>query len=105
MYARVTQLEIDVMRASVEEAAGRFAVEVLPGLRTRPGFGGVLVLATPEGLGTVVTLWEDAAGAAPDEDYEATLERYVTLFRAPPGRELYEVMLAELPRALRGAAT
>ena len=37
MFARVTQLEIDVMRTSVEEAAGRFDAEVLPELRRRPG--------------------------------------------------------------------
>lgn len=98
MFARVTQLEIDVMRTSVEDAAARFDAEVLPALRTRAGFGGAVVLATPEGLGTIITLWEHEADAAPDAAYEATLERYVTLFRAPPGRELYEVVLADLPR-------
>jgi hypothetical protein len=99
MFARVTQLEIDVMRTSVEDAAALFDAEVLPALRRRPGFQGVVVLATPGGLGTILTLWEREADAAPDEEYEATLERYVTLFRAPPGRELYEVVLADLPRA------
>jgi hypothetical protein len=103
MFARVTQLEIDVMRSTVEEATALFEGEVLPGLRARPGFRGAIVLATPMGLGTIVTLWEDEAAAAPDEEYEATLARYVTLFRAPPGRELYEVVLAELPRAAEGA--
>ena len=104
MFARVTQLEINVMRTSVEEAAGRFDAEVLPELRRRPGFRGAVVLATPAGLGTVITLWEREADAAPDERYEAVLARYVTLFRAPPGRELYEVLLADLPRAAEAAS-
>ncbi len=104
MFARVTQLEIDVMRTSVRDAAALFDAEVLPALRERAGFEGAVVLATAEGLGTIITLWEREADAAPDADYETTLARYVTLFRAPPGRELYEVLLADLPRAPRGAA-
>ena len=98
MFARVTQLEIDVMRTSVEDAVALFDAEVLPALRRRRGFRGAVVLATPEGLGTTITLWEHEDDAAHDEEYEATLARYVTLFRAPPGRELYEVVVADLPR-------
>jgi hypothetical protein len=104
MFARVTQLEIDVMRTSVEQAVGRFDAEVLPELRRRPGFRGAVVLATPAGFGTVITLWEGEEDAAPDERYEAVLARYVTLFRAPPGREVYEVLLADLPRAAEAAS-
>jgi hypothetical protein len=103
MFARVTQLEIDVMRTTVEDATARFDAEVLPGLRRRPGFRGAIVLASPMGFGTIVTLWENEADAAPDEEYEATLARYVTLFSSPPGRELYKVVLADLPRAPPGA--
>ena len=104
MFARVTQLEIDVLRTSVEEAAGRFDAEVLPELRRRPGFLGAMVLANPAGLGTVITFWEREEDAAPDERYDAVLARYVTLFRAPPGREVYEVLLADLPRAAEAAS-
>ena len=43
----VTQLEIDVMRTSVEEAAGRFDAEVLPELRRRPGFRGAVRARDP----------------------------------------------------------
>jgi len=99
MFARVTQVEIDVVRTSVADAVGRFEAEVLPALRGRPGFEGAMVLASPSGLGTVVTLWATERDAAPDGEYEATLARYVTLFRSPPGREVYEVALAQLPRA------
>jgi hypothetical protein len=103
VFARVTQLEIDVMRATVAEATALFEAEVLPALRRRAGFRGAVVLANPMGFGTIVTLWENETDAAPDEEYEATLARYVTLFRSPPGRELYEVVLADLPRAPEAA--
>jgi len=99
MFARVTQLEIDVMRTTVEDAVARFDAEVLPALRGRPGFRGAVVLAGATGLGTIITLWENEADAAPDQEYEATLARYMTLFRSPPGREVYRVVLADLPRS------
>jgi hypothetical protein len=103
MFARLTQLEIDVMRTSVAEATERFDAEVLPDLRRRRGFRGAVVLANPMGFGIVVTLWDREEDAAPDTEYEAALARYVTLFRSPPGRELYEVVVAELPRAPESA--
>jgi hypothetical protein len=98
MYSRVTLLEIDTMRATVEEAVRLFEEQVLPGLREHEGYDGVVVLATPEGKGMIVSLWEteEASAAAAGFATEA-LERFVTLFRSPPDRELYEVLLTELP--------
>jgi heme-degrading monooxygenase HmoA len=100
MYARVTQIEIDTLRAGVDDAVEIFRGEVLPHLREQPGFAGVIVLATPEGKGLLVGLWdtEEAAEAGSETGFYAeTLARYVTLFRSPPGRERYEVALAEAP--------
>jgi heme-degrading monooxygenase HmoA len=100
MYARVTLLEIDTMRATVPGAVALFEREVLPDLRAQEGYRGVLVLATPEGQAALVSLWdtEDQAEAgAPAGFYAETLQRYVTLFAAPPGRERYEVLVAETP--------
>lgn len=99
MFSRVTLVEIDTLRTDVDEAAELFAREVLPELRRQPGFDGALVLATAEGRGVIITLWEREEDAASPEPYGATLERYMTLFRAPPGRERYRVALAELPPA------
>jgi len=98
MYSRVTLLEIDTMRADVDEAVGLYRDQVMPRLRDEEGYEGVVVLATPEGKGMIVTFWEtedeaqDASGFAAVE-----LERYMTMFRAPPGREHYEVVFADLP--------
>ena len=105
MYARVTQLEIDTMRATVPAAVVLFEREVLPELQAQDGYLGVYVLATPEGQATLVSFWDTEeqadAGDRPGFYVEA-LQRYVTLFAAPPGRERYEVVLADVPALDRG---
>ena len=100
MYARVTLLEIDPLRTDVDTAAGLFRDAVLPQVREQPGYRGVYVLATDEGKALLVSLWDTAESADAQSDsgwYAAELERYVTLFRAPPGRERYQVVLSDLP--------
>ena len=98
MYSRVTLLEVDTVRLGVDEAVGLFRREVLPRLREQEGFEGVLVLASPEGKGMILTLWADEAGARDATGFaSAELERFMTFFTAPPGRELYVVEVAELP--------
>jgi hypothetical protein len=98
MHARVTLLEIDTVRISTDAALDTFRAEVLPELKRQPGYEGVLVCSNEEGKGLIVTFWTSAetadAGAA---GYAQTLAEYMTLFRSPPGRERYEVALAELP--------
>jgi hypothetical protein len=101
VYSRVIQLEIDTLRIAMDDAAAAFREEVLPRLRELDGYEGVLVLTTPEGRGIIVSLWstkealEAGTGFATGE-----LERYMTIFAAPPGREHYDVTLADLPGAL-----
>jgi heme-degrading monooxygenase HmoA len=105
MHARVTLLEIDPVRIAMDDAVEVFRGEVLPALREQPGFAGVVVLDTDEGKGLLVSFWETAEAAeagASTGFYPEVLERYMTLFRSPPGRERYHVALAELPGALVG---
>lgn len=100
MYARVTLLEIDTVRMSMAAAVKMYEQEVMPELREQPGYQGVLVMTTPEGKGLLVTFWGNKEHAEAGGDtgfYPAVLDRYVTLFRSPPGRERYEVALAEMP--------
>ena len=98
MYSRVTQLEIDTMRIGPADATALFAHEVLPELREQPGYEGAVALINEEGKGLIATFWEteeearDASGFA-----SAEVERYLTIFRSPPGREVYEVAVADLP--------
>jgi hypothetical protein len=101
MYSRVTLLEIDTMRADVDEIVERFTTDFLPGLRELPGFEGILVLVTPEGKGMVVSLWESEEAIAGSAAAAAgAVQEFVTLYRSPPGREHYRVAYAELPKAV-----
>jgi heme-degrading monooxygenase HmoA len=98
VYTRVTQLEIDVLRADVGEVVRMFEERVVPDLKELPGYEGVLALATPEGKGIIVSFWETAEAADASAAFAAgALEEFVTLFSAPPGREHYEVVYGDLP--------
>jgi len=102
MFARVTLAEIDPVRMSVADAVERFKALVEPDLRRQPGYEGVYVLTTPEGKAMVISLWstkEVVESNVASGYYEAQLAKFVTVFRSPPGREQYEVVLAESPRA------
>jgi heme-degrading monooxygenase HmoA len=104
MYARVTLLEIDVLRVDIDDAVASFEADVLPALREQPGYHGVYVLTTTGGRGVLMSLWEteDQADAGSSQGHYAdTLARYMTLFRAPPGRERYQVVVADLPATER----
>jgi hypothetical protein len=101
MYSRVTLLEIDAMRVGMEEAAALFREQVVPGLRAQEGYEGVIALNTPEGKGMIITFWDTEEGAQDSSGFaSAELERFVTMFRSPPGRELYEVSVAEMEGVL-----
>jgi hypothetical protein len=99
MYARVTLLEIDALRISVADALGVFRAETLARLREQPGYRGVWALANAEGKGLLMSLWDTEEQAATDQQafYTEELGRFTTLFRAPPGRERYEVLLVDAP--------
>ena len=105
MYSRVTLLEVDTVRIDMEDAVALFRDSVVPTLREHEGYEGALVLTTPEGKGMILTLWatEEAAGASA-AFAAGEVERFMTLFRAPPGRDHYEVAYAELPSVSVGEA-
>ena len=100
MVARVTLAEIDTLRMPLAEAIGVFESRIAPALREQDGFEGVYVLATPEGKALVMTLWRDeeaAEAGVASGLYAEQVEQYVAVFRAPPGREVYDVVHVELP--------
>lgn len=99
MYSRTTLLEFDPLRFEVAETLERFKAVVVPALQVQPGYEGALVLANDDARGMVLTLWtskEDADAALESGFWAAQVERFVTLYRAPPGREGYEVVYAEM---------
>jgi antibiotic biosynthesis monooxygenase len=102
MVARVTLAEIDAVRMSVARAVERFEESVIPELQNEPGYEGCYVLTTPEGKALAITFWTDDEAAERSLAtglYAAQVEKFVTLMRTPPGREGYEVSIADL-RAL-----
>jgi heme-degrading monooxygenase HmoA len=106
MVARATMAEIDTVRMSIDEAVELFRESVVPALHEQPGFEGVYLLLSPEGQALVLTFWESEeaaqAGIAGSRSfYSEQVEKFVTLYKAPPGRELYDVLLAEEPAAVQ----
>ncbi len=104
MYARLTLLEIDTVRTSMDAALAQFEDEIAPRLEEQSGYRGVFVLTTPEGKGALLSLWDTEAQAAIEASeqpfYAEALGRFATLFRSPPGRERYEVVYVDRPVAL-----
>jgi heme-degrading monooxygenase HmoA len=98
MYSRVTLLEIDTLRADVDDVVRDFETRILPGIREQPGYEGVAVLVTPEGKGMVVSFWDSEEAVEASAGVAASaVEEFVTIYRAPPGREHYRVAYADLP--------
>ena len=90
MYARVTLLEIDLVRVNIDEALATFEREVVPRLHDQPGFRGVLVFTNPEGKGLITSFWDspEAADSADSGFYGETLAQYATLFRSAPAESI-----------------
>jgi heme-degrading monooxygenase HmoA len=102
MVARVTLAEIDTVRLPLRKAIELFEESILPALRELDGYEGAYVLATPEGKAQAVTFWTDEAAAEAGVEsgvYDEQVQHYVAVFRSPPGRELYEVVVADVPAA------
>jgi hypothetical protein len=100
MVARVTLVEVDSVRTSVTRAVEHFKLSVLPELRDEPGYEGCYVLTTPEGKAIVMTLWTDAEAAEAGIEgggYASRVEKFVTVIKAAPGRETYDVDLIDEP--------
>ena len=102
MVARVTMAEIDPVRQNPRRAVERFESELIPALQEQEGYEGCYVLLSEEGKVLVITLWssdEAARATRLSGFYQAQIEKIseFVVFRAPPGREAYEVVVAEAP--------
>ena len=107
MVARVTNAEIDFVRMSLEESVGVFRDSVVAALREQEGYEGALVLVSPQGQALALTLWrdDDAANAGLEGGrsfYAEQIDKFVTIYRAPPGRETYDVVVDDFPVAVSG---
>jgi heme-degrading monooxygenase HmoA len=104
MVARVTLAEIDPVRQNPRRAIERFESELIPALQQQEGYEGCYVLLSEEGKVLVISLWssdEAARATRLSGFYQAQIEKMsgFVVYRAPPGREAYEVVVAEAPVA------
>jgi len=100
MVARVTLAEVDVVRTRLEDLVEFYKQSVVPDQHAQDGFEGGYVLTTPEGKALVLTFWRDhdaADAGVAGGFYGEQVQKFVTVFKAPPGRELYDVAVADVP--------
>jgi heme-degrading monooxygenase HmoA len=104
MVVRATEAEIDVVRTIPSDAIALFEQSVVPALRGEEGYEGCYVLLSEEGKMLVLTFWssEEAAAATRHSGfYQEQVEKFaeIVTYRQEPGRETYDVVLAEAPEA------
>jgi heme-degrading monooxygenase HmoA len=108
MVVRATQAEIDVVRTNPADAVEIINRLVLPALRKQEGYRGLYVLLSPEGKMLVLSLWEDEEAASATKAsgfYERQLAKFedVVFYRNEPGREAYDVVVEDVPRAVEAS--
>ena len=102
MVARATIAELDFVPMSLEESTDVFRDSVVAALREQDGYEGCLVLVSPQGQALALTFWRDEesadAGLAGGRSFYAEqVEKFVTIYRSQPGRETYNVVVADMP--------
>ena len=103
MVVRATEAEIDVVRMNPADAIALFKAAVVPALGQEEGYLGCYVLLSQEGKVLVLSFWEsdDAARATRLSGfYQEQIEKFsdLVVYRATPGREAYDVVVAETPQ-------
>ena len=102
MVVRATEAEIDVVRTNPADAIEVFKQSVIPALREQSGYEGCYVLLSEEGKVLVLSFWESNEAARATRlsgFYQEQIEKLADLvvFRQAPGREAYDVVIAETP--------
>jgi heme-degrading monooxygenase HmoA len=105
MVARVTPAEIDVVRRTPKGGISVFEESVVPALEREEGYLGCYLLLSEEGKVLVITFWtsdETARASRLSGFYQEQIEKFTSelaIFRSPPGREAYDVVVAHAPEA------
>ena len=102
MVVRATEAEIDVVRMNPHDAIELFQHSVISALHEQEGYEGCYVLLSEEGKVLVLTFWESNEAARATRlsgFYQEQIEKLADLvvFRQDPGREAYDVVVAETP--------
>lgn len=102
MVVRATEAEIDVVRTNPAEAIEVFKQELLPALHEQEGYEGCYVLLSEEGKVLVLSFWESnetARATRLSGFYRSQIEKMsdFVVYLQEPGREAYDVVIAETP--------
>ena len=102
MVVRTTEAEIDVVRMNPAEAIEVFKQVLIPALHEQDGYEGCYVLLSEEGKVLVLSFWESNEAARATRlsgFYQSQIEKMAdfVVYRQGPGREAYEVVVAETP--------
>jgi heme-degrading monooxygenase HmoA len=103
MVVRATKAEIDVVRTNPNDAIALFKESVIPALHEQEGYEGCYVLLSEEGKMLVLSFWESNEAARATRlsgFYQAQIDKFsgLVVYRAEPGREAYDVVIAETPQ-------
>jgi hypothetical protein len=103
MVVRATEAEIDVVRTNPADAIAVFKESVIPALHDEEGYEGCYVLLSEEGKMLVLSFWtsnETARTTRLSGFYQEQIEKFsdLVVFRQAPGREAYDVVIAETPQ-------
>jgi heme-degrading monooxygenase HmoA len=107
MVARATLAEIDLVRQGPRHAIEVFEQSVIPALQEQEGYEGCYVLLSQDGKVLVLTFWssdETARASRLSGFYQTQIEKLsdFAFFQAPPGREAYDVVVADSPALALG---
>ena len=103
MVARVTLAEIDVVRRSPHGGIALFEESIVPALREQEGYLGCYLLLSQEGKVAVISFWtsdEAARASRLSGFYQEQIDKFTSefaLFKAKPGRDAYDVVVAHAP--------
>ena len=102
MVARVTAAEIDPVRQDPRHAVERFKEVLVPALQEQDGYEGCYVLLSDEGKVLVITFWsseETAQATRASGFYQSQIDKLsdFVVYRSAPGREGYDVVVADTP--------
>jgi heme-degrading monooxygenase HmoA len=102
MVVRATEAEIDVVRTNPADAVALFRESVIPALHEQEGYEGCYVLLSEEGKMLILSFWESNEAARATRlsgFYQEQIDKFTDLvvYRQAPGREAYDVMIAETP--------
>ena len=103
MVVRATEAEIDVVRTNPADAIALFKESVLASLHEEEGYLGCYVLLSEEGKLLVLSFWtsnETARATRLSGFYQEQIEKFsdLVIYRQAPGREAYDVVVAEAPQ-------